>query len=156
MVCSNQPDGHLFPSSMSSLHIQVNCLHLDHLQIRELFPTITTDRFINVNHFRLFTARNRSFRRLCFYRCLSVGGACMVGGPAWQGACMAGGMRGRGHAWQEVCMAGACVVWGVCGGGHAYQILRDTVIRCLYLFIICIFSLPLRQSLNQSHLFSWT
>ena len=30
-----------------------------------------------------------------------VGDACMAGGHAWQGACMAGGMHGWGHAWQE-------------------------------------------------------
>ena len=32
-------------------------------------------------------------------------------GCAWQGACMAGGMHGRGHAWWGVCMA----------GGHVWQ-----------------------------------
>ena len=57
-------------------------------------------------------------------------------GPAWWGGgvhggrvymagglCMAGGMSGRGHAWQGACMAreglrggGACMV-----GGHAWQ-----------------------------------
>ena len=31
-------------------------------------------------------------------------------GCAWQGVCMAGGLRGGGHAWQ-----------GVHGGGHAWQ-----------------------------------
>ena len=29
----------------------------------------------------------------------------------WQGTCMAGGMHGSGHAWEE----------GICGGGHACQ-----------------------------------
>ena len=33
------------------------------------------------------------------------------GGHAWQGACMAGGMHGREHAWQ----------WGMHGGGCAGQ-----------------------------------
>ena len=32
-VVSNQPDGRLFLSSVSSFHIQVNCLHLDHIHI---------------------------------------------------------------------------------------------------------------------------
>ena len=35
--------------------------------------------------FSIFTARKRSLRRLCFYRCLSV----------HRGACVAGGMHGR-------------------------------------------------------------
>ena len=77
------------------------------------------------------------------------GGACMVGGCAWQGgmcggghawwgACMAGGMHGRGHAW-----------WGgMCGGGvgwRAWQILRDTVneraVRILLECLLVIFLL---------------
>ena len=29
---------------------------------------------------------------------------------------MAGGVHGRGHAWQGACMAGG-VGWGMCGGG---------------------------------------
>ena len=33
---------------------------------------------------------------------------------AWQGACMVGGIHGRGAAWQGVCMAG-----GMHGGGGA-------------------------------------
>ena len=46
---------------------------------------------------------------------------------------MAGGMHGRGHAWQGACVVmgmhgiGACLAWGVHGGGacvsggHAWQ-----------------------------------
>ena len=60
----------------------------------------------------------------------------MAGGHAWQvgcawwGACMAGGMHcggmhGRGHVW-----------WG---GGHAWQILRDTVNeRAVRILLECI------------------
>ena len=72
------------------------------------------------------TARKRSLRRLCFYRCLSVhrggvhgcsGGACMValGGCAWL-------LRGRGHA--RLLPGVACVValggcaWLLWGGMH--------------------------------------
>ena len=33
------------------------------------------------------------------------GGACMIGGCAWQGD-----VCGRGHAWQGACMVGVCVV----------------------------------------------
>ena len=43
-------------------------------------------------------------------------------GHAWQGvcvvgACLAGGMCGEGHAWQGVCAAG----WACMAGGHAWQ-----------------------------------
>ena len=66
--------------------------------------------------------------------CVS-GGACMAGGVhgrgmhgrgcPWQGACMAGDACGRGHAWQRACMAGgvwwgACMAGGMHGGGHAW------------------------------------
>ena len=69
------------------------------------------------------TARKRSLRRLCFYRCLSFcpqGGACVVArGGGWAckvahgGACMGAG--GGGHAWLLLggvhgCSQGACVV----------------------------------------------
>ena len=61
-----------------------------------------------VEYFNFITARKRSLRRLCFYH-LSVshsvhrgagvaGEVCMAGGHAWQGACMAGGAHGGGHA----------------------------------------------------------
>ena len=55
--------------------------------------------------------------------CLSTGGhAWQKGGLAWQGVCMAGGMHGRGCAWQEGGMCGrgrVCVAGGVCmAGGH--------------------------------------
>ena len=42
---------------------------------------------------------------------------------AWQGACVAGGMCGRGHVWQGACMVGrgcawqGCVWQGVCVAG---------------------------------------
>ena len=80
------------------------------------------------NPVSIFTARKRSLRRLCFYRCVSVHGGgggghawqggmrgrrvCMVGVRAWWGVCMAGGMRGRGHAWWGVHDRGACVAGG--------------------------------------------
>ena len=57
------------------------------------------------------TARKRSLRRLCFYRCLSVD----EGGHVWQGArTWQGGMCGGG-----VCVAegGAFMVGGMCGRG---------------------------------------
>ena len=48
------------------------------------------------------------------------GGACVAG------ACVAGGMCGRGHVWQGACMAGGHVWWGMCmaGGmrGRYYEI----------------------------------
>ena len=42
-------------------------------------------------------------------------GTCMVGWHALQGACMAGGMHGRGHAWW-----GACIVGGMHGKGGVH------------------------------------
>ena len=50
---------------------------------------------------------------------------------AEQGECVAGGMRGRGHAWQGVCLVG--------GGGHTWQILRDTLNeRAVRILLECI------------------
>ena len=54
--------------------------------------------------------------------CLSTGGW-----HAWWGACMAGGVCGRGCAWQGACVAGGHT-WqggmhgggGMCGRGHAW------------------------------------
>ena len=72
------------------------------------------------------TARKRSLRRLCFYRCLSFcpgGGACMVAREVsgyFEGVgvcgCSGGGVCGcsGGHAW---------LLWGACMvalGGHAW------------------------------------
>ena len=64
----------------------------------------------------IFTARKRSLRRLCFYRCLSFvhrGVACMValGGHAWL---LWGGMHGcsRGCAW--LLWGHAWLLWGAC------------------------------------------
>ena len=50
--------------------------------------------------------------------CIAGGGPCMVGGHEWQGACMADG----GHAWQGTgghAWWGACMVRGMHGRGHA-------------------------------------
>ena len=38
--------------------------------------------------------------------------ACIGGVCVWLGACMAGGVHGRGHAWQG---EGACMTGGICG-----------------------------------------
>ena len=60
-------------------------------------------------------------------------GACVAGEHVLWGACMAGGMHGRGHAWQGACVVmgmhgmGAYLAWCVHGGGacvsggHAWQ-----------------------------------
>ena len=59
---------------------------------------------------------------------LSTGGACVAGGMrgrghAWQGACVVGGMHGRGACiiwgcvWQGACMVGACMAGGMHGRG---------------------------------------
>ena len=57
---------------------------------------------VNLNSWRLITARKRSLWRLCFNTCLSVilfmRGECVAGGvhAKGEGACMAGGMHGWG------------------------------------------------------------
>ena len=63
--------------------------------------------------FGIITARKRSLRRLCFYRCLSfilfTGGACVAGGGVrGRGGCVAGGACMAGGA----CVAGGCVAGG--------------------------------------------
>ena len=75
----------------------------------------------------IFTAWKRSLRRLCFHRCVSIhrGGVCGRG-HAWQGVCMAGGVHGRGlhggrHVWQGACVAGGMHGRYVHSGGHAWQ-----------------------------------
>ena len=60
--------------------------------------------FIFMQPANIFTARKRSLRRLCFYRCLSFcpqRGACMVAPREGMRGCSWGGMRGcsRGHPW---------------------------------------------------------
>ena len=65
----------------------------------------------------IFTARKRSLRRLCFYRCLSVhgGGACVAGGCAWFGHARWGSSLVRGYVWWGCAWQGA---WGgMCGRG---------------------------------------
>ena len=78
--------------------------------------------FLHVNV--VITARKRSLRRLCFYRCLSVHrGACVVarmGGHVWL---LPGGMCGcsqGGHAWlppRGACMVARGGAWLLTGGG---------------------------------------
>ena len=64
----------------------------------------------------IFTAHKQSLQGLCFHRCLSVHGGSLSD--------MAGGMHGRGHVWQGVCVAGgghACqgyAWWGACMAGE--------------------------------------
>ena len=40
---------------------------------------------------------------------------CAWQGHVWQGACMAGGMHGRGHVWQGHAWQGVCIA-----GGHVW------------------------------------
>ena len=77
--------------------------------------------------FLIITARKRSLRRLCFYRCLSVRmEVCMVAGGGGmcdcQGVCVVA--RGcvwlsGGHAWL---LEGMCGCWGACmvARGHVW------------------------------------
>ena len=90
--------------------------------------------FIMRTKFIIFTVRKSSCGKVMFSQAsviLSGGGEIMHGRGvhAWQGACMAGGMHGRGHAWwgegvpgvvhgggmhgRGACMAGRCA-WQVC------------------------------------------
>ena len=64
------------------------------------------------------------------------GGACMAGGHAWQGVCMAGGMHGGEHAWQGACVAGACVAGVACmpctpPGHYEIQLVNARAVRIL-------------------------
>ena len=101
-----------------------------------LFGFATVGIFAIVADIPIFTARKRSlgqgniFTPVCHSvqggACVAGGGhVCMPGGHAWQGACMAGDVHGRGCAWWWVCMAeGACMAgecmarrdvwWGAC------------------------------------------
>ena len=88
----------------------------------------------------VFTARKRSWRRLCFYTCLSVilftGVTCVVGGVCgregmhgrgW--ACMAGGMHCKGMHGGGMHVRGACMVGGMCGGGHTWGVCMAGGVR---------------------------
>ena len=48
--------------------------------------------------------------------CVAAVGVCMAGDMCGWGACVVGGMHGRGHAWW-----GACMVGDMCGRGCAWQ-----------------------------------
>ena len=79
----------------------------------EMSSTVEFSDIINVNNVdesnRVFTARKRSLRRLCFYMC-----RLSHGGHVWQG-----GMHGGGREWQGVCMVG-----GMCAMHVPRQILK--------------------------------
>ena len=54
--------------------------------------------------------------------CMMKGGMCGKGrGMDGKGACVVGGVHGRGHAWQRTCMEGCAWQRGVNGGGCAWQ-----------------------------------
>ena len=92
-------------------------------------PLYGKERVVRILLECIFTARKRSLRRLCFYRCLSV----HMGGRAW--------FYSGGHAWfylgghvvlfgRGVCMVlfGGCA-WFYSGGMHGF--IRGT---CMVLF----------------------
>ena len=71
------------------------------------------------------------FRSVCQEFCPQGGGGmCGKGGMCGRRACMAG----------DTCVVGVCVWQGcVCGGGHAWQILRDMVNeRAVRILLECI------------------
>ena len=57
------------------------------------------------------------FSQVCVKNSVHRRGMHGGGGLAWQGACMAGGMCGRGMHGRRACMAGACMAVGMCGRG---------------------------------------
>ena len=75
-------------------------------------------------------------------------GLCMAGGHAWQG-----GMHGRGHAWQGCVCGRGCA----CQGGHAWQILGDTVNeRAIHILLECIlvcYVIRIMYLFKEYHLF---
>ena len=120
----------------------------------------------------LITARKRSLRRLCFYTsvCPQVcgGGACVAGGHAWWGACVVGacvvggvhgrgGVHGGGRAWQgggihgnwtslnmHLVLVTVADPWGDMAPLCPQQILRDTVNeRAVRILLECILVLIL-------------
>ena len=66
-------------------------------------------------------------------------------GWTWMETLHAGGMCGKGHAWQGgVCGGGACMVGGVCGGGRVWQEETATAVRilleCIPVVLLLLFS----------------
>ena len=53
-------------------------------------------------------------------------GSCMAGRHAWWGACIVGGMHGRGHVWRQDMHGGGCV-WYACPLPLPLPTIRDTV-----------------------------
>ena len=86
--------------------------------------------------FDIITARKRSLRRLCFYRCLSVhmggGGACVAGGHAWQGGVCGGG----------------CVWWGEVRGRGGGRVLHTVNERTVRILLECILVIKMKSFIN--------
>ena len=62
----------------------------------------------------IFTVRNSSCRKVMFSQA-------SVSHSVHRGACMTGGVCGRGLAWWGgMCLRGACMAEGMYGGGHAW------------------------------------
>ena len=86
---------------------------------------------------------NVMFLHLSVSHSVQGGGACVAGGHAWQGACVAeGDMHGRGHVWNGctwagVCMAGGCAWQGVCMPPGHYEI-RSVNARAVHILLECI------------------
>ena len=80
-------------------------IYVDYLQNNVTITEKLRKRKISVTFWKIITARKRSLRRLCFYRCLSV----HTGGCAW--------LLPGGHAW--LFLGGAGHAWW-CSWGHAW------------------------------------
>ena len=96
--------------------------HINELSLSTLAASYSNHWPLIGNHPKrlIFSVRKRSCGKVMFSQaCVKNSvhsGACMAGSMhgrehAWQGACMAGGMCGGGCAWLRACMA----------GGHAWQ-----------------------------------
>ena len=119
------------------LHSLENCTY----PLSNKYITIITEAFYRTQ---------TKFAKVIFYRCLSVHrGACMAGGMhgrgrawqgghAWWGACMTGGMHGRGACMVGECVAGgmhdrgACMVGSMHGsGGVCGDMVNERAVRIL-------------------------
>ena len=74
--------------------------------------TVIAERQCFHRHLSYCPQRGYAWQGVCVCVCVARGlGACMAGGmcgrgvgPCGEGACMAGGVHGRGHAWQGACV----------------------------------------------------
>ena len=64
-----------------------------------------------------------------------VAGGVRGGGHAWQGCVCGGGMHGRGHAWCGACMTGKTAI--AAGGTHATGMHSCCDCDCMEIIFLC-------------------